>query len=971
MTTHDVFNCLRQTRIESLNLTFEEYHHPATGARHIHLAADDDNNAFLVCFLTVPHDSTGIAHILEHTSLCGSRRYPVRDPFFMMIHRSLHTFMNALTSSDWTAYPFASRNVKDFDNLLNVYLDAAFFPNLHELDFAQEGHRLEFSTPNDPTSPLVYKGVVYNEMKGALSSPIEILWRTVQTHLFPTTTYHYDSGGEPREIPNLTHAQLKAFHATHYHPANAIFMTYGNLPAARHQVQFTENVLKHFQALDLNLHIPDEQRYAQPQQVVAYYPVDSKESVQDKTHILVAWLLGNSGDAREAMKANLLSRVLLGNSAAPLRHALETTPLATAPSLLCGFDDNAREAVFTCGVEGSNPEHASAIETLVLDVIADVVEKGIPHSQVESMLHQIELNQREINSGRSSYGLKLLMTALPALIYQGDPLDFLDIDPILTELRQECEDPAFIPNLARRLLLENSHRLRLVMAPDVQLAEQQDAEEENRLQTLAMTLSAQKKAAIIERSAALLARQQQKNDPDLLPKVGLADIPTDLKIPEGQMRPVADKAVTWFASGTNGLIYQAVVLDLPALTPDLMDVLPLFCECLTEVGCGNKDYQQVAAWQTAVSGGINAHISWRGTVDNTQRVRSLLSLSSKALSRNQAALTELMWETLTNARFDEFPRLRELIAQARADSDNSIIEQGHDLVMTACTSAISPAGVLSHKWYGFTGLQELRALDDQLTTDAAVGALAEKFSRLRDLFLTTSHQWVVVSTAEQHPNIASSLETYLAHHRVIQKDGFNSPPVNGTIRHAWCTHTEVNFCAKAYPVVPAMHPDAPALMILGSFLRNGYLHTAVREQGGAYGGGAHYDGNTGAFRFYSYRDPRLLETLRDFDNALDWLQNTTHAPYTLEEAILSVVRQIDRPGSPAGEALSSFYDTLHGRTATRRREFRKRVIDVTLADLQRVGQTYFQPAQAHIAVLSNRKTLQDLSSSLELEIFDV
>ncbi|HXH01791.1 MAG TPA: insulinase family protein, partial [Candidatus Competibacteraceae bacterium] len=205
------FELLRSRSIPSLRVELEEYRHRGTGARHLHLKANDPHNAFLVAFLTVPQDSTGVAHILEHTALCGSRRFPVRDPFFMMIRRSLNTFMNAFTASDWTAYPFASQNRKDFNNLLEVYLDAAFFPLLDELDFAQEGHRLEFAEPGNPASPLVYKGVVYNEMKGAMSSPVSRLSQSLQTYLFPTTTYHYNSGGEPSDIPRLSHAQLKAF----------------------------------------------------------------------------------------------------------------------------------------------------------------------------------------------------------------------------------------------------------------------------------------------------------------------------------------------------------------------------------------------------------------------------------------------------------------------------------------------------------------------------------------------------------------------------------------------------------------------------------------------------------------------------------------------------------------------------------------------------------------------------------------
>jgi hypothetical protein len=301
------------------------------------------------------------------------------------------------------------------------------------------------------------------------------------------------------------------------------------------------------------------------------------------------------------------------------------------------------------------------------------------------------------------------------------------------------------------------------------------------------------------------------------------------------------------------------------------------------------------------------------------------------------------------------------VAQSRADNDNSITEQGHGLVMTACTSGIGPAGVLSHRWYGFDGFQSLKTLDDQLDNDEAIATLADKLRRIRDKLLTAPQQWVVISEAEQQETIAIQLAKYGTDSALVtQTATFKPYSVEKMVKKAWYTHTDVNFCAKAYPTVPLTHPDAPALMVLGDFLRNGYLHTALREQGGAYGGGAHYDGSVGAFKFYSYRDPRLIDTLADFDKALDWLQNNSHEYRALEEGILGVISHIDRPSSPAGESMKSFFNHLHGRSPTQRRAFRKQILQVTLTDLQRVGSTYFQPSRANVAVLSNYKTLQDL-----------
>ena len=259
--SHPAFSQVEKNHIPSLNLSVEKYEHHKTGAIHYHLASKNEENVFLIAFRTIPMDSTGVAHVLEHTALCGSKKYPVRDPFFMMIRRSLNTFMNAMTSSDWTAYPFASKNKKDFNNLLKVYMDSALFSRLDRLDFLQEGHRLEFSEPNDPKSKLQYKGVVFNEMKGAMSSTSNVLWQTLNKYLYPTTTYHYNSGGEPDHIPDLSYDSLISFYKSHYHPSNSVIMTFGDTSAYDHQAQFEELALSQFSKLDSQIKVDDEKRY--------------------------------------------------------------------------------------------------------------------------------------------------------------------------------------------------------------------------------------------------------------------------------------------------------------------------------------------------------------------------------------------------------------------------------------------------------------------------------------------------------------------------------------------------------------------------------------------------------------------------------------------------------------------------------------------------------------------------------------
>lgn len=965
--SHPAFEALRQHQIAALHLTVEEFRHKATGALHYHLASDNPENVFLVAFRTVPMDSTGVAHILEHTALCGSEHYPVRDPFFMMIRRSLNTFMNAFTSSDWTAYPFASQNRKDFNNLLDVYLDAAFFSRLHELDFAQEGHRLEFAEPDNPESPLLFKGVVFNEMKGSMSSTVNTLWQTLTEHVFPTTTYHYNSGGEPADIPDLSYEQLKSFYKSHYHPSNAVFMTYGNIPARELQQRFEERALSRFDRLDEVIAVSDEIRFSQPQTVTARYAAEESDTPEAKTHVVLGWLLGKNTDARELLKAHLLSSALLDNGASPLRHALETTDRGTAPSPLCGLEDSNHEMTFMCGLEGSSPDNAEAVEKLVLDVLQDVADNGLPREQLDAVLHQLELSQREIKGDGYPYGLQLILEALPAAIHRGDPMALLDIEPVLAELREAITNPNFIKELARDWLLNNPHRVRLTMVPDAGLNTQREQQERARLDEIKSRLTEPEKQRIVEQALALAERQQTEDDPEVLPKVGLEDVPATVPTAEGESVSAGGQQISFYDQGTNGIVYEQVITQLPYLDDDLLPLLPDYTSVLTEVGVGKDDYLATQARQDAVSGGINASTTIRGAVNNEQQISGHFILSTKALARNAGKADALLHDTFGTPRFDELQRIRETITKDRARAEQSVTGNGHALAMMAASSGMSPVSALNHRLRGLQGIRTIKELDDSLTSAPALQALADKLAQLHEHITAAPRQFLLIAEAERRDELLNLVDRNWGQAVPAGHRAFALPSIRGNVRQLWLANTQVNFCARAYPTVPVEHEDAAALAVLGGFLRNGYLHRAIREQGGAYGGGAGQDSDNATFRFFSYRDPRLTETLSDFDQSIDWLLDHKHEWRQVEEAILGVVGSLDKPGSPAGEAKKAFYNALYGRTPEQRQRFRSRVLAVKLDDLRRVGETYLKPEMASTAVITHAGN-KPLAEQLGLKI---
>ena len=613
--------------------------------------------------------------------------------------------------------------------------------------------------------------------------------------------------------------------------------------------------------------------------------------------------------------------------------------------------------MFTCG------------QALVIGVLQEVADQGIARDRVEAVLHQLELSQREISGDGYPYGLQLILSGLSCAIHRGDPMALLNLDPVLEELRSNIQDPDYIRTLVRERLLDNQHRVRLTLVPDKKLSERRKLAEKRRLAKLKAELDEQKKQAIVQQAEALLERQKQIDDPDILPKVGLQDVPAEMPIATGEAVAIAGRPASFYAQGTNGLIYQQLVVDLAAVDDELLDSLPYYTHNLAQLGCAGRGYLETQALQTSVSGGVHASSTMRSALDDVQTLRGHFVLSGKALARNHGALSELMFETFASPRFDELGRIRELLAQQRAQREQSVTGNGHGLAMLAASSGLAAGAALAHRLRGLAGIRYLKRLDDSLADKGRVRELAERFARLHALVGAAPRQFLLIAEAERQAQATQEMEQVWAKAGPVAEafSGFGPAPVQRQVREAWLTNTEVNFCAKAYATVPVEHPDAAPLTVLAGFLRNGYLHRAVREQGGAYGGGASHDSDNAAFRFYSYRDPRLHDTLDDFDRAITWLLEEKHDWRLVEEAILGVIAGLDKPGSPAGEAKDAFYNSLYGRTPEQRQRMRKRVLAVTLQDLQRVAASYLRPEQASIAVITNPGA-EGICRDLELDV---
>ncbi|WP_445403281.1 insulinase family protein [Acinetobacter vivianii] len=965
-TIHPAFQLLRQHHVEALDIQVSEYKHKVTGAVHYHLATSHDENVFLVAFRTQPMDSKGAAHILEHTALCGSEKFPVRDPFFLMIRRSLNTFMNAFTAADWTAYPFATQNKKDFQNLLSVYLDAAFAANLNPLDFAQEGIRIELE--NDQA---VYKGVVFNEMKGAMSSPTDQLYHQLAHHLFPETTYHYNSGGDPKDIPDLSYEQLVDFYKTHYHPSNAVFMTFGNQSAYDLQEQF-ESLALHKFSQGTTLYSKPEKRLTAPVEVTESYAVDS-EDLKDKTYHVMSWLLPQTSDTKLRLGMRLVEGILLENSASPLRHYLETCGYAQSTGPLMGVDDSNFEMTFYCGVQGSNAEHAETFKNGILDILKDVASKPVDRDFVDAILHQIELHQREINGDGTPYGLSLILNGLGSAIHHSDPIHVWDVDSAIEQVKEELKDPMWLSNLIQTHLLNNPHRVQMTLVPDATKSVKEQQAEQVRLADITANLTDAQKIEIEEKTAALKQRQDTPDNLELLPKVGLEDVPAELQIVQGQLREIIcnrlDTPLNLYHAGTNGIYYQQVLIQIPdeIVQSPYFNLLSIL---MGEVGAGEYDYLEFQQIQTAVSGGLGMGASLRSKVDDKDRISAWLTLTTKSLTQKLDAI-QLLKLAFEQLRFDEKDRIIELLQQRKTRWQSRLSGSGHSYAMQAASRQMS---ALARRDYHNTGLGALNWLTELVNKidqdDAAYQALIGELQSIHRKLLQAPKQFLLVCEEHQSDRLVEEIQNVWDKLAVDETPVqlTQVEPVNTSDDEAWLIQANVQFCASAYQAVDVAHPDAAPLMVLAAYLRNGFLHSAIREKGGAYGGGASYDGNACSFRFYSYRDPRLAETFNDFEASVQWLLNTEQQPHQLEEAILGLVASMDKPGSPAGEAITACYALLHARTPKFRKILRERLLNVNLNDLQRVAKQYLlaqKPVKAVVAPFAKREELQKLGFSIK------
>ena len=975
------FQTTRVTPLPEINAACIELQHQPTGAKFIHIDTEDRENTFGVALKTVPEDSTGVAHILEHTVLCGSNEYPVRDPFFSMLKRSLNTFMNAFTASDWTMYPFCTQNKKDYYNLMSVYLDAVFFPNIDRLSFKQEGHRLDIEE-NMPSTPqqgqngswrLVYKGVVYNEMKGAMSSPDQVCKRSLLSALYPDTTYRFNSGGEPADIPRLSYDQLLAFHKRHYHPSNAFFYSYGNFNLIEQLSFIDKKVLQHFNRVDPKTEVPSQPRWQTPREETYYYPLSAQEDPQKKCQISLAWLTADIKDAYEVLVLSLLEDILLGNAASPMRKALIDSGLGSSLCDATGFDSDNRDTLFAFGLKDVEKESASKISDIILSVLEKLAAQGIDPDLINAAIHQIEFHRKEITNTPYPYGLKLFLTVCGAWFHGGEPARVLQFDADLERLRKEVDQGGFFERKIRQYFLENTHRVLFRLLPDQAMAQREEARIEKELATLATKIGASDLERIREDAAALLKLQEKEENLSCLPTLERADIPPTIHTvaESGRFRP--EKNVCYEAS-TAGIFYFSAAMGMGGLSSDLIPLIPFFCYAFNKVGTAKRDYVEMAKRVDAYTGGVGIGAHVRTVVDGNGNYLPFMLLEGKCLSRNQERMFDIVEEFTQQFDFKNQDRLQQLLKEYRSGLESMVVQNGHRLAISLAARRFLSKAALSETWYGVSQLRYIKSLvfelDDcrlsKMTGDLT--AIAQKLflreniktayiGEPTDLEKSLSFDTAYLDKLPSYPNGNTSL--------------LFSPPkmeaVDDSLPHeGWYTSSSVSFVAKTFQTVSMGHSDAPALAVISKLLRSLFLHREIREKGGAYGGFSLYAPEDGLFSFASYRDPHILRTLKAFESASEFICSGNYTDQDINEALLQVCSEIDKPDPPGPSARKAFLRKIISLTDEVRREYKRDLLSLNKEKVMAVADRYFgkNGQNQAVAVISGKEQLEKANTML-------
>ncbi len=951
------FELVREQTIPELNTKARLYRHNQTGAQLLSMENDEENKVFGITFRTPPPDSTGLPHILEHSVLCGSRKYPVKEPFIELAKGSLNTFLNAFTFSDKTCYPVASQNVQDFYNLIDVYLDAVLYPNLTPYTLQQEGWHYEL---DDIEEPMTYKGVVFNEMKSAYSDPDNLLARYVQGSLFPDTPYGFDSGGDPKVIPNLTFEQFEGFHKTYYHPSNALIYFYGNDDPAE-RLRILDEYLKDFEPLPSQPPIPLQSPFDAPQRITRSYSVGEDEESENKTILTVNWVLTDVTDTSTVLALHILKHILIGTPASPLRKALIDSGLGEdlAGS---GLDSEVRQIYFSTGLKGIKAEDAGQVEQLILNTLRNLAQTGIDRGTVEASLNTIEFSLRENNTGSYPRGLIVMLSALTTWLHDGDPLAPLAFEAPLSTIKRQIEaGERTFETLIERYLIDNPHRTTLLLKPDPNLRQEEEAAEEERLTQVRMSLRQEELIGLVEGTRELKRRQEAANSPEdlaLIPMLELEDLDRENQRLPLNVIAAAGSTVLYHDLFTNGIIYLDLGLNLYALPQEYLPYVSLFGRALLEMGTETEDFVKLAQRIGQQTGGIYPTSITSSLADSADGT-AWLFLRGKATMSHGTDLLAILRDILTTVRLDNQERFRQMVLEEKASEESDIVPAGHAVVNNRLRAHFNEADWASEQMGGINYLLFLRQLASDIDRDWQ--SVLDKLETIRRLLINRSTMiFNVTLDAANWQQFQPALSGFIAQFPAVAADLKRWSPVYDHHSEGLIIPSQVNYVGKGADLYKLGYRPHGSIAVINQYLSTAWLWDRIRVRGGAYGAFCVFNRRSGVYTFLSYADPNLKKTLEIYDQTGNFLRNLDLNRDELTKSIIGTIGNIDSYQLPDAKGYTSMLRYLFHESEEGLQQWREEVLSTTAEHFKQFGDVLEQLGkQGLVAVLGPQTALEE------------
>lgn len=926
--SYNGFTLEKKQFVDEINAECLLFTHDKSGAQLLKVANDDPNKLFNIAFKTAPENDWGTPHIMEHAVLNGSKNFPVKSPFDVLIQGSLNTFLNAMTGKDITTYPVASMNDKDYFNLMHVYLDAVFNPLIYSDPkiLQQEGWHHEMTSKE---SPLIYKGVVYNEMKGAYSSPQRELAYQVYKNLFPDNAYGFESGGYPSAIPQLTQEYFIGFHKKFYHPSNSYILLYGNADLNRELEFIDREYLSNYDALDEKIEIPLQKPFTAMKEVEKTYPIQAGVGADDQTFLSLNFVAGTGADRALCMSFEVLADALVNHESAPLRIALQEAGIGR--DVRASFQEM-QQNVFQIIVQNANPDDKDRFREIVFNTLQEVATNGFDKPMVEGIINRMEFNLKEGDSAQK--GLMCLFMTYQPWFFANDPFIGLEFNKPLAEVKKAL-DTNLLETVVQEHLLSNQHALLVMLKPEQGLQAKIDEATNEELNLYKAGLNGEDMEKIITQTSELIAHQQREDTPEALatiPMLELSDIGKETEWYPVNEKPVGNVPVLHYNDFTNDIVYTNLYFDMKVLPQELVPYASLLNSLLGKLGTENYTFGELNNELNIHTGGFYSYTTTYFENQSDDQFLPKFQVSAKAVTAKTGKLFDLMEEILARSDFNDTARLKELITRHQARVDADFKNNGLNYARTRLRSYYSNSGMYEEQTNGLEYYRFVTRLSNEFDKNAE--EISAKLAETARLLFSKSNLVAGVTCSEKEFEAFSEGVTQLA----------AALPDNGAEKKQWSfepdmknegllTASKVQYVVKGYDYKKLGFEYNGKMQVLNQVLSTDWLQNQVRVMGGAYGGFSGFSSNGNVY-FASYRDPNLSETIENFNNSTRFLNEFNADDKTMTRFIIGTISRFDQPRNVSDRGNEAFKRYFEKVTPEMLQAEREAILSTTAEDVK-------------------------------------